>query len=144
MPIISKAEPCIGSNIEGKLKDGFKFAVGAIPILPLKAAARSLKISACRFVATTTSIDLGSKTILVVIASTNIRSISISPYSLHNLSNTSSHITIPCRWAFDFVTNVNLFLFLDRAKSRANLWTRSTPERVKTETSKPTSSGCPV
>ena len=133
----------MGSNIEGNSPSGFKFAVGAIPILPLSAAAKSLRISAWRLVATTTSIDLGSRTMRVVIASTNILSIIKSRYSLRSWSKISSHITMPCLCALDLVTKVNFFCGLERAKSRANLCIRSTPERVKTETSRPTSLGCP-
>jgi hypothetical protein len=34
LPVMSKAEPWIGSNIEGAFRSGFKFAVGAMPSDP--------------------------------------------------------------------------------------------------------------
>lgn len=47
LPVISKAEPWIGSNMEGFLRVGSRLEVGAIPIEPAKAAARSERMSAC-------------------------------------------------------------------------------------------------
>jgi hypothetical protein len=47
IPVISKADPWIGSNIEGFSRVGSRLLVGAIPIEPASAAARSERISAC-------------------------------------------------------------------------------------------------
>src|SRR5262249_27885041 len=69
LPVMSKAEPWIGSNIDGNLRSGFRFAVGAMPSEPERAAARSERISACRFEATMVSSEPGFSTIRVVIAS---------------------------------------------------------------------------
>ena len=55
LPAISNAEPYIGSNIDGKRRSGLRLAVGASPIEPVSAAARSDKMSACRLVATMVS-----------------------------------------------------------------------------------------
>lgn len=44
---MSKAEPWIGSNIEGLVRVGSRFEVGAMPIEPARAAARSERMSAC-------------------------------------------------------------------------------------------------
>lgn len=44
---MSKAEPWIGSNIEGYVRVGSRLEVGAIPIEPASAAARSERMSAC-------------------------------------------------------------------------------------------------
>ncbi|MNR58461.1 hypothetical protein D3C85_1794670 [compost metagenome] len=63
----------MGSNMDGKVRSGFRLAVGAIPRLPDRAAAKSERISACRLVATTTSSLSGLRTIVVVTASTNSR-----------------------------------------------------------------------
>jgi hypothetical protein len=46
-PVISKADPWIGSNMEGFSRVGSRLEVGAIPILPARAAARSERMSAC-------------------------------------------------------------------------------------------------
>jgi hypothetical protein len=56
--------------LEGFLREGSRLAVGAIPIDPASAAARSERMSACRFVATIVSRLEGWRTILTVIAST--------------------------------------------------------------------------
>lgn len=58
----------MGSNIDGFLRIGSRLDVGAMPIEPARAAARSERMSAWRLVATTVSIDLGWRTIFVVIA----------------------------------------------------------------------------
>src|SRR4051812_2653069 len=73
LPVMSKAEPWIGSNIDGNFRSGFRFAVGAMPSEPDSAAARSERMSACRFDATTTSSSAGLRTITVVTASTRMR-----------------------------------------------------------------------
>jgi hypothetical protein len=41
LPAISDADPCTGSNIEGKTSSGFRFADGAMPIVPVHAGPRS-------------------------------------------------------------------------------------------------------
>lgn len=48
---------------------------------------------------------------------------------------TSSHMTMPFRWAFDLVTYVSILRGRERANSKANLAMRRTPTRVKMETS---------
>jgi hypothetical protein len=75
---MSNAEPWIGSNIDGKRRSGFRFAVGATPRLPVSAAARSDRMSACRLEATTTSSVSGLSTMRVVDASTSSRSVATS------------------------------------------------------------------
>lgn len=47
IPVISKAEPWMGSNMDGFSRVGSRLDVGAIPMDPANAAARSDKISAC-------------------------------------------------------------------------------------------------
>lgn len=46
-PVISNAEPWIGSNMDGFSRVGSRLLVGAMPIDPARAAARSDRISAC-------------------------------------------------------------------------------------------------
>src|SRR3546814_20291946 len=59
LPTMSKAEPWIGSNIEGTSSAGLMLAVAPLPRLPVSAEARSERMSACRLVATTVSIAAG-------------------------------------------------------------------------------------
>lgn len=47
LPTISNAEPCIGSNMDGFSLVGSRLLVGAMPMEPANAAARSDRISAC-------------------------------------------------------------------------------------------------
>ena len=47
IPVMSNAEPWIGSNMLGFSRVGSRFEVGAMPMDPARAAARSDKISAC-------------------------------------------------------------------------------------------------
>ena len=74
LPMMSKAEPWIGSNMEGNLRSGLRLAVGAMPSEPASAAARSDRMSACRLVATTVSIVCGLSIMRMVMASTSILS----------------------------------------------------------------------
>ena len=78
LPVMSKAEPWIGSNIDGKVRSGFRLAVGAMPSDPDSAAARSDRMSACRLLATMVSSVEGFNVIVVVTASTNWRSVRTS------------------------------------------------------------------
>src|SRR5215510_13407460 len=66
LPMMSKAEPWIGSNIEGNCRSGLRLAVGAMPSEPANAAAKSDKTSACRFVATIVSRVSGRITMRMV------------------------------------------------------------------------------
>lgn len=47
LPVISNADPWIGSNIEGCSRVGSRLLVGAMPMEPANAAARSEMMSAC-------------------------------------------------------------------------------------------------
>src|SRR5487761_2410166 len=59
LPAISGAEPCTGSNIEGKMRSGLMLAEGAMPIEPATAGPRSDRMSPNRFDPTTTSNQSG-------------------------------------------------------------------------------------
>ena len=54
-PAMSGAEPCTGSNSDGNVPSGLRFALGAMPIVPVHAGPRSLRMSPNRLLATTTS-----------------------------------------------------------------------------------------
>lgn len=97
-----------------------------------------------RLVATIVSKLAGSKTILVVIASTNILSTVTSGNSAATALATSSQSTIPFRCALLFVTTVNSLRGRFRAVSNANRMMRSTPCREKIDTSVATSHGLPA
>ncbi|KAI9903736.1 hypothetical protein N3K66_000265 [Trichothecium roseum] len=47
LPVMSKAEPWMGSNMEGFSRVGSRLLVGAMPMEPARAAARSERMSAC-------------------------------------------------------------------------------------------------
>jgi hypothetical protein len=68
LQVISKAEPWIGTNIDGNLRAGSMFMVGATPSEPASAPARSERMSACLLVATIEPGLCGFRTIRVVIA----------------------------------------------------------------------------
>jgi hypothetical protein len=75
LPAISGAEPCTGSNIEGKRRDGSRLALAASPILPTTMAEMSLRISPKRFEATTTSKLSGRRMKFMAAASTSSDSV---------------------------------------------------------------------
>ena len=118
-PMMSKAEPWIGSNIDGNVRSGLMLAVGAIPSDPASAAARSDSTSACRLVATMVSSVAGFITIRIVMASTSILSHVTSGNSVAISAAISSHITIACRCALDLVTTVSSLRGRDRASAKA-------------------------
>ena len=100
-------------------------------------------MSAWRFVATTVSMLAGARTMRTVIASTSSLSQDTSGNSAATSAAISSHMTMPWRWAFDFVTTVSFFRGRERASAKAKRMMRVTPARVKIAISVPTSSGRP-
>ena len=52
---MSGAEPCTGSNSDGCSRVGLMLADGAMPIVPVQAGPRSLRMSPNRLLATTVS-----------------------------------------------------------------------------------------
>ena len=142
-PAMSKAEPWIGSNIEGAARSGFRFAVGAIPSEPASAAARSERMSACRLVATIVSSVDGRSVMRMVIASTSILSQPTSGNSRATSAAISSHITMPKRCAFDLVTTVRPLRGRERASAKAKRMMRVTLARVNSATSVAVSCGRP-
>ena len=79
-PAMSGAEPWTGSNIEGPVRRGFKFALGASPIPPVTAALRSVRMSPNRFDATITSNWSGRLTRSIHAASTRSDCVATSGY----------------------------------------------------------------
>src|SRR5438067_1133546 len=67
LPAMSGAEPCTGSNIEGKRRSGSRLALGARPMLPTRIAEISLRISPNRLDPTTTSKLSGRRHVGVLI-----------------------------------------------------------------------------
>ena len=61
-PAMSGAEPCTGSNIDGKRRSGLMFAEGAMPMVPAMAGPRSERMSPKRLLPTTTSNQSGCST----------------------------------------------------------------------------------
>ena len=77
-----------------------------MPRLPASAAARSLRMSACRLVATIVSSEAGRLIMRAVEASTSSLSQATSGNSFEICSAISSHITIAWRWALLLVMTV--------------------------------------
>ena len=94
-------------------------AVGAMPRLPASAAARSLRMSACRLVATMVSSDAGRLTMRAVAASTSSLSQVTSGNSLAIWTAISSHITIAWRCALLLVITVSSLRGRDWASRKA-------------------------
>src|SRR5882724_4442659 len=61
-PAMSGAEPCTGSNTDGKSPGGLMLPDGAMPMVPVQAGPRSERISPNRFEPTTTSNQSGCST----------------------------------------------------------------------------------
>src|SRR5712671_2708559 len=61
-PAISGAEPCTGSNTDGKCPSGLILPDGAMPMVPVQAGPRSERMSPNRFEPTTTSNQSGCST----------------------------------------------------------------------------------
>ena len=117
--------------------------VGAMPRLPARAAARSLRMSACRLVATMVSSVAGRLTIRAVAASTISLSHFTSGNSWATCTAISSHITMAWRWALLLVITVSCLRGRDWASLKAKRITRSTPTRVIMVTSVAASMGWP-
>ena len=61
-PAMSGAEPCTGSNTDGKLPSGLMLPDGAMPMVPVQAGPRSDRMSPNRLEPTTTSNQSGCST----------------------------------------------------------------------------------
>ena len=110
LPAMSGAEPCTGSNMDGKRRVGSRFALAARPMLPTRMAERSLRMSPNRFEPTTTSKLSGRRTKFMAAASTSSDSVSMAGNSAATSWKTRSHSTMLNPWAFDLVIEVTLLL----------------------------------
>src|SRR5690349_4331434 len=131
LPKMSGAEPCTGSNSEGKLRSGFRLADGAMPIVPVQAGPRSDRMSPNRLDATTTSKRSGDST---------KRAHRISMWYLSHLTSAYDGAISSTRWSqygmliempFDLVAEVRCFFGRLWARSKAYFRIRSVPLRVK-------------
>jgi hypothetical protein len=104
---MSGAEPCTGSNIEGNSLSGLRFALGAMPMLPITAAPRSVRMSPNRFEATTTSKRPGSRTNCAASASTWYSDSYTSSRSATTSRTTSSQNGMVCTIPLDFVAEAS-------------------------------------
>ena len=107
LPMMSKAEPWIGSYMDGCFPDGSTLPVAPLPRLPVSAEARSERMSACRLLARIVSKLPGFVTIRAAMASTSFQSTSSSGKSFSTVRQASSQSTMPWRWALDLVTTVS-------------------------------------
>ena len=78
LPAMSGAEPCTGSNMDGKRRSGSRLALAARPMLPMMIAEMSLRMSPNRFDPTTTSKLSGRRMKSIAAASTSSDSVSMS------------------------------------------------------------------
>ena len=116
---MSGAEPCTGSNIEGNSRSGFRFAEGAIPMVPAQAGPRSERMSPNRFEPTTTSNQSGCWTKCAVRMSMWYWSVRTSGYSAAMARKRSSQYGIVIVMPFDLVAEVRCFFGRRRASSNA-------------------------
>ncbi len=128
---MSGAEPCTGSNIDGYSRSGFRFADGAMPMVPVAAGPRSERMSPKRFDPTTTSNHCGCSTKCAVRMSMWNLSTFTSLYRAAIASTRSSQYGMVMEMPFDLVAEVRCFFGRERASSNAYFRIRSTPRRVK-------------
>ena len=105
---MSGADPWTGSNSEGLAPVGSMFADGAMPMLPINAADRSVSRSPNRLLPTMTSNRAGSRTSRASSASRCMVSTATSGYSAATSRTTSSQNGIAYMIPFDLVALVSL------------------------------------
>src|SRR5882762_353065 len=131
-PTISGAEPCTGSNTDGKWPSGLILPEGAMPMVPVQAGPRSERISPNKLEPTTTSNQSGCSTKLAVRISMWYLSHFTAGYFFAIASTRSSQYGIVIEMPLDLVAEVRCFFGRDCARSKANFKIRSTPMRVIT------------
>ena len=129
---MSGAEPWTGSNNDGKLRSGFKFADGAKPIVPVQAGPKSDKISPNKLEATTTSKRSGDITKRAHKMSICCLSVVMSGYCSPIKAARSSQYGMLIAMPLDFVAMVTCLRARWRASSNAYFKTRSVPIRLNT------------
>ena len=133
LPKISGAEPCTGSNSEGKLRSGLRLAEGAIPIVPAQAGPRSDRMSPNRLEATTTSKRSGCSTKRAHRISICCLSQRMPGYCCAMAATRSSQYGMLIAIPLDFVAAVSVLRGRCCASSKAYFKMRSTPWRVNTD-----------
>lgn len=127
LPKMSGAEPCTGSNSDGKLRSGFRLADGAMPMVPVQAGPRSDKISPNRLEATTTSKRSGFSTKRAHRISMCCLSRAISGYWRAISATRSSQYGMLMAMPLDLVAAVRRLRGRCCASSKAYFRMRSTP-----------------
>src|SRR5438477_11895062 len=130
---MSGALPCTGSKHDGNSRAGFRFAEGAMPMVPVHAGPRSERMSPKRFEPTTTSNQSGCCTKCAVRMSMWYCEVLISGYKADIALKRSSQYGMVMEMPLDFVAEVTCFLGRVFASSKANRMMRSVPRRVKIE-----------
>src|SRR5262245_6183536 len=130
---MSGALPCTGSKHDGNSRSGFRFADGAIPIVPVQAGPRSERMSPKRFERTTTSNQSGCCTKCAVRMSMWYCEVLIPGYSFEIAAKRSSQYGIVIEMPLDFVAEVTCFFLRFFASSKAKRMMRSQPRFENTE-----------
>ena len=124
---MSGAEPCTGSNIDGKRRSGLMLPLAASPMPPVTAAATSVRMSPNRLSVTITSYRCGCVTRYIAAASTCWYSVDTPSNSDATSAKVRAHS--PPAWVstFDLCTSVTVRRSRVRARANASRTTRSTP-----------------
>src|SRR4030095_17222783 len=130
---MSGALPCTGSKHDGNSRSGFRFADGAMPMVPVQAGPRSERMSPKRFEPTTTSNQSGCWTKCAVRMSMWYCEVLMPGYSAEIALKRSSQYGIVIEIPFDFVADVTCFFLRVFASSKAKRMMRSGPRLVKIE-----------
>src|SRR2546423_13413466 len=107
---MSGALPCTGSKHDGNSRSGFRFADGAMPMVPVHAGPRSERMSPKRFEPTTTSNQSGCCTKCAVRMSMWYCEVLISGYKADIALKRSSQYGMVMEMPLDFVAEVTCFL----------------------------------
>src|SRR6476659_6975558 len=130
---MSGALPCTGSKHDGNARSGFRFAEGAMPIVPVHAGPRSERMSPKRFEPTTTSNQSGCWTKCAVRMSMWYCEVFTPGYSAEIALKRSSQNGMVIEMPLDFVAEVTCFFVRVLASSKAKRMMRSQPRLVKTD-----------
>src|SRR5206468_11875430 len=130
---MSGALPCTGSKHDGNSRSGFRFAEGAMPMVPVHAGPRSERMSPKRFEPPTTSNQSGCCTKCAVRMSMWYCEVLMPGYSFEIAANRSSQYGIVIEMPLDLVAEVTCFFVRVFASSNAKRMMRSHPRLLNTE-----------
>src|ERR1700752_3402287 len=130
---MSGALPCTGSKHDGNSRSGFRFAEGAMPMVPVQAGPRSGRMSPKRFEPTTTSNQSGCCTKCAVRMAMWYCEVLMPGYSAEIALKRSSQYGIVIEMPLDLVAEVTCFFGRVFASSKAKRMIRSHPFFEKTE-----------